>query len=142
MNQALALVNSEKRRRREDFCKRLSKKELNDNNFHIPTNWIELLKKTNGGCLSTECELVPLNDIQTFTREKLKEGKGFDEEYSDNRISIAVRGDGDWYDLVLIDDYSCDCPVFQVTHEGGGILREWENIASFIYDMIVEEVES
>lgn len=138
IKQALSLVNSEKRKRPHDFSKRLHDKELVGSITKLPANWIELLKKTNGGYLSIECELVPFKEIEKFSAEKLEQGRGFYEEYPENRISIATKGDGDWYDLVLIDDYCKDCPIVQVTHEGGDVLREWANIASFVYDMILE----
>jgi hypothetical protein len=141
IKQALNLVNSEKRKRPRDFSKRLHDKELIGSITKLPANWIELLKKTNGGYLSIKCELVPFKEIENFTADKLEQGKGFYEKYPLNRISIATKGDGDWYDLVLIDDFSKDCPVVQVTHEGGEVLHEWTNIASFVYDMILENEE-
>ncbi|MGM0884939.1 MAG: SMI1/KNR4 family protein [Bacillota bacterium] len=141
IKQALKLVNSEKRKRLEDFNRRISDKELKECTQLLPSNWIDLLKKTNGGYLSLECLLVPLKDIAAFTAEKLKQGKEFYEDYPENRISVAERGDGDWYDLKLSDNYSIDCPVVQVTHEGGDVVREWEDIATFVYDMILEHKE-
>lgn len=138
MKQALSLVNMEKRSRPEDFKKRLTDKELMKYNIKIPFNWVELLKKSNGGYLSSDCYLVSICDIEPFTMEKLKEGKSFYEKYPKNRISVAKRPDGDWYDLVIDADSDVDCNVVLVTHEGGDILREWESIATFIYEMIIE----
>lgn len=138
IKQALSLVNSEKRNRPHDFEKRLNDKELEQWNIKLPSNWIELLRKSNGGYLSTECYVKPFRYIETLNAEKQKEGKGFYEEYPINRISVAEKGDGDWYDLVMDGDCSTDSQVVQVSHEGGDILREWADIATFISDMIVE----
>ncbi|AZN39922.1 SMI1/KNR4 family protein [Paenibacillus albus] len=139
---ALTLLNREKKKRPEDFCKRLSHKELSTAVIKLPVNWLELLKITNGGYLSLSCSIVPFQTIMSFSADKLKEGQELDELYPDNRISVAERGDGDWYDLVLNDDTIEDCPVVQVTHEGGEIIREWKGIAFFIYDMILEDDNS
>jgi len=137
IKQALSLVNCEKRSRPDDFEKRLSDKELLKCKFAVPLNWVELLKKSNGGYLNSDCLLIPLNGVEEFTTEKQREGKGFYEEYPENRISVAKMADGDWYDLVIEGDCNIDCHVAQVTYEGGSILREWDSIATFIYDMIL-----
>jgi hypothetical protein len=136
--EVLKTVNKEKSIRPNDFNKRLSSKEMKDCRINLPYHWIDILKKINGGYLNDECEILPLKEIETFSNEKQMAGLEFNEDYPQNRISVAKRADGDWYDLVLIKDSNTDCPVVQISHEGGDILREWKNIASFVYDMILE----
>ncbi|MFB9324501.1 SMI1/KNR4 family protein [Paenibacillus aurantiacus] len=138
MKQILSLVNSERKKRPEDFCKRLSLKEIEKMQIQLPTYWVDLLKKTNGGYLSSDCRLIPAESIITFSKDKLKELREMDAPFNEIHISVAERADGDWYALLVNDAIREDCRIVQMTHEGGEAIREWESIAVFIYDMIIE----
>lgn len=108
IKEALSLINKEKKIRPDDFQKTLSAKISGKFNGELPSYWIDLLKKTNGGYLNDDCLLISIENIKDFTTEKRKQGNELFLDYPVNRISVGQSADGDWYDLVLIDDYSLD----------------------------------
>lgn len=141
LKQALKLLLSVKRREPGDFSKPLKQFLAEENPLHLPINWIELLKKTNGGYLCDECELIPYDEIEACTTEKRVEGKENYEEYKDSYVVIAKSIDGDFYVLNIDQQKDTDCPVLRMTHEGHTPIEEWNGIAMFIYDMLVQREE-
>ena len=141
LKKALNLLNSIKKNEPDDFLKPLKKNIAESNPLRLPSDWIELLRKTNGGYLCDECELIAYQEIEACTAEKRVEGTENHEEYKDSYIVVAKSIDGDFYVLSTELQKNNDCPVLRVTHEGYTPIEEWSNISMFIYDMLVQRNE-
>jgi len=135
---ALKYLLEAKRLRPEDFNKALTKSELNRVNITLPENWIEVLKKSNGCNLNYDCTLVPLIEIEGFSKERQEYSEEIWEDYPKNLLHIAHGTDGDWYSLELNDESAVDCKVKRISHETCQPIREWHSISMFIFDMLTE----
>ncbi len=139
--QALKYLLEAKKLRPEDFNKAVGKSELTKVRISLPVYWVEVLKKTNGGFLNYECTLVPLEQISEFSKEKQKYSEEVWEDYPQNLIHVAHSIDGDWYSLELAHESEIDCRVKRISHETCQLIREWDSIAMFIFDMLAEYSE-
>ena len=137
INQAIKLLIEAKRNRPDDFQKPLAKTEVSiDIVGSLPAYWIEILKKSNGCEINSECVLVPLQQLEQFGKEKEKWCRGVEEEFPINLIPIGYVGDGDWYSLETRPSSTQDAKVKRISHETCHPIDEWNSIADFIYDML------
>ncbi len=136
--QALKYLAEEKRSRPDDFCKALNKNEISISKIELPEYWIEVLKKSNGCFLNDECTLIPLREIQQFSQDKQKYMEKVDEEFIQNLVHVASSVDGDWYSLMITSEEHIDSKVMRISHETCQPSQEWDTIAMFIYDMLLE----
>lgn len=134
--QALSYLLEAKRNRPEDFCKVLSKNELDKNTFVLPEYWLDILKKSNGGLLNYECELIPLRSIRDFNIDRKSYIQEVDEDYPLNLIHVATCVDGDWYSLLNTDVSSVDSKILRISHETCQPIEQWDSIAMFLFDML------
>ena len=136
IQQALSLLTKSTKNRPHDFRKALSKRELELNAFSLPEYWLEILNKVNGCFLNEECELIPLKDIEEFTKDRQAYLHEVNENYSQDLIHVGMCVNGDWYSIKKDDSSSTDSVILRISHETCQPIEQWESIATFLYDML------
>jgi hypothetical protein len=137
-NQALKCLLETKKIRPEDFNKAPSKNEINKVNVKLPSYWVEILEKSDGCYLNSECTLVPMREIEQFSQDRQGYSEEVYEDYAQNLIHIAHSMNGDWYSLEITTDAPTDSKVLRISHETCEPIEEWDTIAMFIFDMLTD----
>lgn len=138
MKDSLKLLRAIKRRNPEDFVKPIPSKSALVNPLGICEAWMDVLKITNGGFVQSEFEILPYDSIEDVTRDKLIIGK---ENYSDYKNTYIVIGKSICGDYYVYDSENTDkekCEIIRITHEGSTPIGSWDEISTFIYEMIIE----
>lgn len=129
---ALKLMRSAKKERKEDFAKALTKKKCEEAESTCYSALVPYYKVANGGLLSDEYELLSMersiDTSQSFRQELEAEGLL---ENKPEGIVIAKCIDGD---KVLL----CEEQVIRFSHEAPEIAEHWQSLAQFIAEAIAE----
>ena len=125
---ALKALRKAKQERKEDFRKALPKKDAVDIPY-LPME--DYYRVTNGGFLSDEYELLPLEkaleENEVFFRQLRTE------ELLENPPVGIVIGKCPDGDAIL---YCGDGTVIRFSHEGPEVLNQWPTLPQFIFDAI------
>lgn len=133
---ALKLLRQIKKERGEDFDKALSKKKREE---LVSTKYESLIPYygiTRSCDLSDEYYLITYEDAVTATDEFVEDMEK--ENLEPIKPSGIVFGKCANGDFVILSD---DNKVKKIGHEGGPhIIAEWDNLASFVYDVLEESL--
>jgi hypothetical protein len=133
-DEVIKMLGNEKKKRPGDFNKKAGGKELLNIPVSVPEAWKEILSVTNGCELDPEFSMLPMQESLAFTEEKKKYVQSLSDEKDDeNYLCIGESIDGDWYNLYL---NSGKQNVKRISHEDLSVVNEWEDISSFLYDIL------
>lgn len=130
---ALKVLRATKKERKEDFLKAMpkAKAELLADTPYAPL--IPYYQTTRGGDLSDEYRLLPMEESIAATEEWRAElAKEELLDHPPEGVVIARSPDSDV--LVLTTDGA----VIRFSHEAPETIRQWEDVAAFVYDAIIE----
>ena len=128
---ALKLLRKNKRDRKSDFNKALSKKSVDSIGETLHSKIISYYQVTDGCLLSDEYTFLSYADSVKETEAFV--GSVFKEELLDkmpNGIVIATCADGD---QIIFDENE---RVVRFSHEDLNVVSEWDNMAAFIVDAL------
>lgn len=130
---ALKVLRTAKRDRKEDFNKKISKIQAERITDSLYIQLLPYYNIVNGGCLSDEYEFLPYNDSLSATVELITDCEK--EELAENvpqGTVFAKCADGDTVILTNNGD------VVRFSHEMFEIIDHWESVAQFVFDTITE----
>ena len=130
---ALKVLRTAKRDRKEDFNKKISKIQAER---IVDSLYIQLLPYyniVNGGSLSDEYEFLSYNESLSATVEFIKNCEKEElEENIPQGIVFLSCADGD---VILLAN---DGTVIRFSHETVGVIDEWQSVQQFVFDAITE----
>jgi hypothetical protein len=113
----------------------------------LPTAWQKVLRTANGGVLD-DCELangaacaIPsTEELPKFHEEQLAAARCLDPQFPDHFLHVVQSQIGDFICLdTSTQTKDGDCPVLLVSHETGEVEREWDNVATFLDELLASE---
>ena len=130
---ALKVLRATKKERKEEFLKALPKamgESLAGTEYGLLLPYYQI---TRGGDMSDEYRLLPVEEAVTATEEWREElAKEELLETSPTGVVIARCPDGD---VVVLTTQGA---VIRFSHEAPETIRQWEDVAAFVYDAITE----
>ena len=130
---ALKVLRAAKKERKEEFLKALPKamaQSLAGTEYGLLLPYYQI---TRGGDLSDEYRLLPVEEAVTATEEWREElAKEELLETPPTGVVIARCPDGD---VVVLTTQGA---VIRFSHEAPETIRQWEDVAAFVYDAITE----
>ncbi len=125
--EALGILRSAKRRRKDDFRSALPKKQRE---LLVGTEYEPLIpyySVCESGCLSDEYDLLSCLESPALTREAVEDLEKEElKNFTADGIVIALAPDGDKVMLTASKE------VIRLDHEGPGIIGHWNSLAEFI----------
>jgi hypothetical protein len=87
-----------------------------------------------------DCAIPSAEQLPEFQKDQLTAARCIDPNFSDRWLHIAQSPFSDYICLdTTRQTQEGDCPVLLISHETGEVEREWNNIASFLDDLLATD---
>jgi hypothetical protein len=115
----------------------------------IPAAWQKVLQVSNGATIENcaiasgaPCIIVPAEELPSFHKQQMEIARSMEADLPEQCLHVVDSRVSDFIclDLSAVTEEG-DCRVVLVSHETGAVEEAWDNIATFLEDLLEEEEE-